>query len=75
MDTTIVRADYLYNESRKIKIPHWLIYVKFLIMGEIELQILKGRVFGGVMSNWFVSFEEFCEEFVFWGGCQQVDKT
>lgn len=37
-------------------------------MGEIELQILKGRGFGGVMSNWFVSFEEFCEEFVFWGG-------
>lgn len=37
-------------------------------MGEIELQILKGRGFGGVMSNWFVSFEEFCEEFVFLGG-------
>lgn len=80
MDATIVRPDYLYNESQKIKIPHWLIYVKILIMGETEEMVdnykyWRGGVFGGAMSNWFVSFEEFCEEFVFWGGCQQVDKT
>lgn len=49
-------------------------------MGETEEMVdnykyWRGGVFGVAMSNWFVSFEEFCEEFVFWGGCQQVDKT
>lgn len=42
-------------------------------MGETEEMVdnykyWRGGVFGGAMSNWFVSFEEFCEEFVFWGG-------
>lgn len=27
------------------------------------------------MSNWFVSFEEFCEEFVFWGGLSTSGPT